>query len=67
MEIPAPSPAFSPGLFPGAGIAAAAVALGEVGRALAAVAAGAGLQAQAPARHPGRLVHGGDLVLLLKL
>ena len=44
------------------------VVLGAVGMAVVAIETGTtGLQAQAPARHPGRVEHGSELVLLLKL
>lgn len=61
----------SPCLFPGAGVAAAvaaaAVILGVISHTLVGVVTSTGLQTQAPPRHPGRLVHSGNLVLLLKL
>lgn len=61
----------SPRLPPAAGVAAgaaAAVAVEQIAGTLGdMVSGGAGLQAEAPARHPGRLVHGRNMVLPLKL
>lgn len=58
----------SPRFPPGAGVAAAAAAaVKQIAGTLADIVSGVGLQAEASARHPGRLVHGRNMVLPLKL
>lgn len=51
----------------GAGVAAAAVTVEQIAGTLGDMVSGVGLQAEASARHSGRLVHGGNVVLPLKL
>lgn len=60
------SPRFPPGAGVAAG-AAAAVTVEQIAGTLADIVSGVGLQAETPARHPGRLVHGRNMVLPLKL